>query len=91
MEDLAQDTFVRLFTSPARGGDTSKLRGMLLAVARNLLFNSLRDDWKRPGLVETERAWGEFERDDQGSAYLDALRSCLEGLPQRTRDILRLH
>ena len=32
----------------------------------------------------------EFEGADAGSAYLDALRSCLERLPSRTREVLRL-
>lgn len=61
LEDLAQETFVRIFTRPARDRELSELRGTLRVVARNLFFNSLRDDGSRPDLEDLERAWMEFE------------------------------
>jgi RNA polymerase sigma-70 factor (ECF subfamily) len=90
VEDLAQETFLRLFCSPARDRSPGELRGYLCAAARNLLLNSHRADAARPKLEPLDRAWIEFERADGGSAYLDALRGCLEGLPPPTREVLRL-
>jgi len=90
VEDLAQETFLRLFARPAETLETPALRGTLCTAARNLYFNSLRDDGARPRLEEIERAWADYEGDDAGSSYLDALSACLERLPGRTREALRL-
>lgn len=90
VDDLAQETFLRLFSRPPGKREPAHLRGTLFVVARNLHFNSLRDEAARPRLEEVERAWNEFERGDGGSAYLDALRACLEQLPLRTREALEL-
>jgi len=66
------------------------LRGYLRVVARNLLLNSRRADASRPKLEPIDRAWLEFEGADAGSAYLDALRGCLQRVPSQTREVLRL-
>ncbi len=89
-EDLAQETFLRLFCSPPQDRSPAELRGYLCIVARNLLLNSRRADASRPKLESLDRAWVEFEGADAGSAYLDALRGCLERLPSQTREVLRL-
>jgi RNA polymerase sigma-70 factor (ECF subfamily) len=90
VDDLAQETFLRLFSQPAREHGSAGLRGTLCVVARNQFFNSMRADAARPKLEELDRAWGEFERADSGSAYLSALQGCLERLPERTREVLTL-
>ena len=90
VEDLAQETFLRLFCSPAKDRSTAELRGYLCTAARNLLRNAYREDAARPTLETLDLAWGEFEGEDGGSAYLDALHACLERLPTQTREMLRL-
>jgi RNA polymerase sigma-70 factor (ECF subfamily) len=90
VDDLAQETFLRMFSRPAVDRGAAGLRGTLCVVARNLFFNTLRADAARPDLEQIDRAWVEFEGCDAGSAYLDALRGCLERLPGRTREVLRL-
>ena len=47
IEDLAQETFLRLFCSPPRDRSPAELRGYLCIVARNLLLNSRRADASR--------------------------------------------
>lgn len=90
VEDLAQETFLRLFTRPFQERGAAGLRGYLCRVARNLFLNSLRADAAAPDLTEVDRAWSEFDPTDAGSAYLDALHDCLELLPPRARKALRL-
>ncbi len=90
IEDLAQETFLRLFCSPPQDRSPAELRGFLCVAARNLLLNSRRTDASRPKLEPLDRAWVEFEGEDAGSAYLEALRTCLEHLPSQTREVLRL-
>ena len=90
VEDLAQETFLRLFSRPATELDATALRGTLCVTARNLYFNTMRADAARPKLEEIERAWVEYDGGDGGSSYLEALRGCLERLPSRTREALRL-
>ncbi len=90
VEDLAQETFLRLFTRPIEDRGPNGLRAYLCVAARNLYINSLRSDASKPILEELDSAWGEFEGRDGGSAYLDALRGCLETLPARTREVLQL-
>ena len=94
VDDLAQETFLRLFARPAEGLERPALRAYLRTTARNLFLGSLRRE--APGrplateLAPVDRAWHEYERGDGGSTYLEALRGCLETLPVRTRDVLRM-
>jgi len=90
IEDLAQETFLRLLRSSPRDRSAGELRGYLCAAARNLLSNARRADATGPRLESLDPAWLEFEGTDGGSAYLDALRSCLERLPARAREVLHL-
>ncbi len=46
-EDLALETFVRLYQHPPKGGEGSNLRGWLLRVATNLGLHSIRSYQRR--------------------------------------------
>ena len=90
VDDLAQETFLRLLRRPPRDRRPAGVRSYLCTIARNLLLNSVRDEAARPALVPLDRAWASFVRADAGAASLDALRGCLGRLPRRSREVLRL-
>jgi len=46
-EDLALDTFLRLYQHPPKSGEGSNLRGWLFRVATNLGLRSIRSDQRR--------------------------------------------
>ncbi len=90
VDDLAQETFLRLFTQPGVPRAGAPLRGYLCSTARNLFLNSLRADAAAPDLDQVARAWSEYEAAGAGSTYLDALQGCLGELSERAREALRL-
>lgn len=90
VEDLAQETFLRLFTRPYEDRGVAGLRGYLCSIAKSLFLNSLRSDAARPDFESIERAWSVFQGDDAGESYVSALRECLQQLPGRTREALTM-
>lgn len=65
----------------------------LLATARNLFRKQLRTQRRRRELLDLERLdglWLEQVSDGTGEAMAAALRECLAGLPERSREVLRL-
>jgi RNA polymerase sigma-70 factor (ECF subfamily) len=98
-EDLVQDTLLAAYrgTSPPNPADHRGMAAWLRGIARNLFLRHCRR--KRTDRVradsrildQAEALWGaEYLHTGDGSDYLDALRRCLEQLPQRDRQALDL-
>ena len=93
VDDLVQDAFLSVLTSGFEDRGDAQAGAYLRKVARNLFLKGLRNEERRPRLVdldEAERAWMRFEGDDGGDSYLRALRRCLEHLDGRPREVVDL-
>jgi RNA polymerase sigma-70 factor (ECF subfamily) len=98
-EDLVQDTFLAAFRTakvPA-ASDTRGQAAWLRTIARNRFISHYRRrkaspvDTSSERLERAEAVWvSEFLRDGDGSDYLDALRQCLDALPEKSREALDL-
>ena len=93
-EDLVQETFLAAFRSetPPPAEDVRGAAAWLRGIARNMFLRHCRN--ARTARVETnstlveqaEDVWaGEFLRGADGFDYVEALRKCLEGLPEKQR------
>ena len=92
-DDLTQETFLAVLRRPFDDQDRAATSAYLRQVARNLFLKSLRRSATRPAEVELEQAdlvFAEFDREDGGTEYLDALRRCLGTLGDRVRRVLDL-
>ena len=88
-EDLTQEVFLRAMQASydhrGRGAQAAWLR----TIARNLY----RQHCRRPRAVdldEAETVWVQHRGSDGGDGYVDAMRTCLEQLPDRLRQALTL-
>jgi RNA polymerase sigma-70 factor (ECF subfamily) len=96
-EDLVQDTFLQMWMQPVPPffDDRRRRRGWLRGIARNLFLRHWEYSARqpvpldRPALERAESVWATTLGDD-GTAYRDALRACLEQLSRRNREILDL-
>jgi len=93
-DDIAQDTFVRLFR---RGAPPDEPAAWLITVALNLLRNIRSTDARRRnllGLVRAEATVGDASRrPDEGAEAADVrrrVRAALARLPERDRQLLLL-
>lgn len=91
-DDLTQEAFLQLLRGPFTEQDGPATAAWLRTVARNLYVKSLR----RPPFADAdldalEAAWSAYARDDAGTGTLEALRSCLERLDGRAREVIHLH
>ena len=97
-QDLTQETFVVAFQKNAQGqlNEISNILAWLRGVSRNLFLAYCRRNRTSPvhmdsGYVErAEALWAEEFGDSDGSDHLAALRQCLQRLPQRQQEMLRL-
>ena len=93
LDDMVQDVFLSFLSSRFQEKNEASTVAFLRTVARNLWLKTLERERRRAPLADlaaAEAAWVEFEAEDGGSAYLDALRGCLEGLQERSREVLGL-
>ena len=93
VDDLVQDTFVAALSSPFEDRGPDAMAGWLRTIARHLMLKALRRERRQPlmnDLDEADRAWVEFEGDDDGNGYLRALRDCLKGVGARASEVLSL-
>lgn len=92
-DDLLQETFLVLLSERLTDEGPAALRAWLRATAKNLFLAHCRRAKRAPGLAEhddVDAAWLGYERDDDGDGYRAALRSCLDTLPVRQRELLEL-
>lgn len=89
--DLAQEVFVVLLHTPLFDHGEKALRAWLRATARNLFLAHCRRQRRSPIACDEaaiERAFAEYERDDDGAAFRAALDRCLEAVPTPDRELL---
>jgi RNA polymerase sigma-70 factor (ECF subfamily) len=92
-DDLAQETFLALLRARLADEGPAALRSWLRATAKNLFLAHCRRVKRAPDLAEgadVDAAFAAYERDDDGAGYRAALRSCLDTLPARQRELLEL-
>ena len=94
-EDLAQEALVRAFERRRSLRDPSRMRAWLLATARNLFLNQVRDD--KPHLLvlsaggpELDRETGDLEEEIQDRVLPDELLLALRELPEEQSTALWL-
>tara|TARA_R110002072_G_scaffold162687_1_gene314778 strand:- start:1543 stop:2028 length:486 start_codon:yes stop_codon:yes gene_type:complete len=89
VDDLLQEVFVvalhKLVDDRGAAAAASFLRG----VAKNLLLRQRRSWAARREIVFGDEVWREQCNDGSGDRRVDALRSCIDGLPERSRELLR--
>jgi len=99
-EDLTQETFLAAFQSSSApaADDARALAAWLRGIARNLFRAHCRRSRTSPvradseSLKRAEAVWtSDFLRDGDGFETMDALHRCLDGLPQKQREAVRLH
>ncbi len=90
-EDIAQETFFRLWQRRATLNAEGSLRGFIYSVARNLAISELR----RARVIE--RAASAMSQDEPAFAYIELkedhpeLGRAINALPERRREIVLLH
>jgi RNA polymerase sigma-70 factor (ECF subfamily) len=91
-EDLTQETFLSLLRNPGVLESVSSLPSYLRTIARNLFF-------KRGGVAtgvpleevrDADAVWSDVVKDKDAGPYLEALRTCVDGLDERSRRALAL-
>ena len=93
LDDLVQDTFLSVLSADFEERTDASTAAFLRTVARNLLYKALRRERREPPMADpalVESVWVEYESDDRGAGYLDALRECFSALGERASDVLRL-
>lgn len=91
-DDLTQETFLAIQAKPPQERSAGATSAYVRTVARNLFLMSLRKA-RRQAIVENieliEEVWQRFAADD-GEAYRDAMRDCVETLEGRARQAIDL-
>ena len=93
LDDLVQDVFLSVLRSPFEDRGPRSTAAYLRTVARHLYLKSMQRERRQQTLHElalADEAWEEFEHDDDGAGYLEALRQCLGRLRDRARGVIEL-
>ena len=88
VEDMAQDTFIKLYESPPK--DFTKLAGWLIKVSTNLAYNYLRSEKSRKRRESGGIVRESFEQDFQISNEIAQVKEALRLLGDRDRVCLIL-
>ena len=98
-DDLTQEAFLSLLRTPPEQTEAAAISAWLRRTAYNLFCNSRRRPRAAPlELVEAEAAWQTFVGDGLGNGIgnsnsdetMEALAQCLQRLPERMQQALRL-
>jgi RNA polymerase sigma-70 factor (ECF subfamily) len=90
LDDLVQETMLAAVGAFARQAPPLP---WLLTAARNALRQHFRRRGRRREVADLDRLharWIEEARSDGGDAQREALRECLRGLPERSRQVVQL-
>lgn len=93
VDDLVQETFLTLLSAQFEERDARSTGRFLCTIARHLFLKSLRRLDRDPpsmDLDEAQLVWTEFQADDGGTPYLDALRRCMTAIKGRAKAVLEL-
>jgi RNA polymerase sigma-70 factor (ECF subfamily) len=91
-EDVLQDTFVVALDKLHEERGDAATASFLRATARHLWLRRRRDQSRREALLveAADRLWQRDCASDDGEAWLQALRACVQQLDGRARDAVRL-
>lgn len=93
VEDVLQDVFLAVLARPFEDRGPRATGAWLRRVGHHVLLKTLERERRHVPLPEpgpAEAAWAEYEGDDQGAGYLEALRQCLRRERGRAREVLAL-
>jgi RNA polymerase sigma-70 factor (ECF subfamily) len=93
-DDLTQETFLAVTRRQPRDLGHAATNGYLRKTAQNLFLAWSRKHRRQP-LVEdlelVESVWREFAGEDEGDAYIEALRGCVNELNGKAQAAIDLH
>lgn len=90
-DDLTQETFVSVLVKPFDYRGRKETSAYLRTVARNYFLMAARKSRREVSLDALDARDAAFDRnsgDDDGEGYRDALRRCMNNLPERARKAL---
>lgn len=88
-DDLTQETFLEVMRRPFDDYDPKATGAYLRRVAKNRFLMAIRKAKAGPKISSLDTIDPVFEKNDQSQlSYLEALRGCLEKLPDRMRQIM---
>lgn len=99
-DDLAQEVFLQAYRNWESFAGRSAPTTWLLAIARHRVLDHLRQESRRrrrdgrlleAALADKNRLWVEGEDLEETARELDALRACIEHLPDHTGKLVRAH
>lgn len=88
-DDLVQDVFVAVLQKAFEDRGEPAVGALLRAVARHVVLRSRRGEAARREVELAHEVWCEDGGDRDGDERVDALRACIDALPDRGRVLLR--
>ncbi len=89
IDDLVQDVFVLALQKELPPDEPGRRGAFLRGVARNLLLRERRSEAARREIEIADEVWQRQCDDGDGEDRLTALRACVAGLPQKSRELLQ--
>lgn len=93
VDDLVQETFLSFLGSTFQERDPASTRAYLRTIARNHLLKEYRRAGARPPMQDldaADHAYEEYEADDGGHRFREALERCLATLRAEAQNVLRM-
>lgn len=90
IDDLLQEVFVVALGKPFDDRGPEATGALLRSIARNLVLRARRTTAGRREVELAHEVWCEDEGDHDGDRRVEALRACVEALPERGRQLLQL-
>ncbi len=92
-DDFVQDTFLKILQKPFTYYDDGATAAYLRRIAHNLFISMQRRAGKVVAVEDVqkfEQVWCELVSDGHGEEYIEALRSCLKKISQRSKWALEM-
>lgn len=88
-DDLTQETFLEVMRRPFDDYNPKATAAYLRRVAKNRFLMAIRHAKSRPSHSSLDAVDPAFEKNDSSQlSYLDALRDCMQKLPERMRQVM---
>ena len=92
-DDFTQEVFLSVLRQPFEEISERQSGAYLRAVARNLYVSYLRRESRKlpfGDAEDAESAWLEHTPNEDSTPWLDALQTCVQGLDERQREVVKL-
>lgn len=89
VDDVVQEVAVAVLQKPFEDRGTRECGALLRAIARHVVLRSRRGDAARREIELAHEVWCEDGGDRDGDERVDALRACIDALPDRSQALLR--